>query len=117
MTKPGYHQESVHRVGNVRGARSAGIGVKRSRATNEVGAQAAYPHLGILRHTRTFLGLLWYCFSPAHRDIALLRGPMKQADPKPSRWFSIKSLQNLKARSSCARAAHRLLQGRERLRA
>src|SRR5258707_10143857 len=40
MTKPGYHQESVHRVGNVRGARSAGIGVKRSRATNEVGKRA-----------------------------------------------------------------------------
>src|SRR6266403_3031219 len=53
--------------------------------TKSASAQAAYPHLGILRHTRTFLSLLWYCFLPAHRDIALFRGPLKQAEPDDSR--------------------------------
>src|SRR5882757_892361 len=43
--------------------------------------QARRPHTStwVLRHTRAMAHLLWYCFSPALRDIALFRGPMKRA--------------------------------------
>jgi hypothetical protein len=47
-------------------------------------------------------------------EISLFSRPMKQAEQM---ILSIESFQNRRARASCARAAHRLLQGRQRWRA
>jgi len=42
-------------------------------ASGEVGRRSRlHTPTWVLRHTRTVLSLLWYCFSPAHRDIALV---------------------------------------------